>query len=252
MDVRVFESVSAVASGVADTIVRAVAEAPGAALALPTGRTPRAIYEELRRRREAERVSFARAHFFEIDEFVGVPASHPGSFAAYLRRYVFTALDFDASRIHLLDGTASDLAAECARFEGAIARCGGLDLLVLGIGMNGHIGFNEPGDTLTGPTHAVSLLASTRSDNAALFGGRAGDVPARALTMGVSTLLRAARILLVATGRAKADCVEKALAGPITARVPASLLQTHRAVEVYLDRDAASLLRVPVALVDRP
>jgi glucosamine-6-phosphate deaminase len=248
--VRVFDSASAVASGVADAVARIVRDNPAARLALPTGRKPIAAYEELRRRHRAGHLSFSRASFFQVDEFVGVSPRHRGSFATYLQRHLFDGLDFDPSRIHLLNGNATDLAGECERYERAIDAAGGLDVVVLGIGTNGHVAFNEPGDTLLASTHVASLLPSTRRDNAALFDGNADLVPRQALTVGIGTVLRAARVVLMATGSAKAECVKSALNGKVTTRVPASMLQLHRAVDVYLDRGAASLLRVP-AVADR-
>jgi glucosamine-6-phosphate deaminase len=239
---RVFQAATEVASAVADAIERAIAATPTAVLSLATGRTPLATYEELARRHRAGRLDVSRATLFAIDEFAGIPPSHPGSFASYIEEHLVTPLGFDPRRVQCLDGVAANLDLECARYERAIERSGGIDLMLLSIGANGHIGFNEPADTLTGPTHVVRLDASTRRNNAARFGGRADAVPSHAVSMGMTTILRAARILLVATGREKAACIERALHGPLTTQMPASWLQFHRAVDVYLDRDAASLL----------
>jgi glucosamine-6-phosphate deaminase len=141
-----------------------------------------------------------------------------------------------------LNGAAKDLNAECDRYEAAIAEAGGIDLQLLGIGTNGHIGFNEPGDDLPVRTHRVRLMESTRRDNAMLFGNDPSRVPAEALSMGIGTILRARRILLVATGDSKAKCIQAATSGRLTAHVPASMLQVHPDVELLLDRDAASLI----------
>jgi glucosamine-6-phosphate deaminase len=156
-------------------------------------------------------------------------------------------VNLDPSRINFLDGVAPDLDAECRRFERAIAAAGGIDLQLLGIGTNGHIGFNEPGRELVGPTHRVRLKESTRRSNAGLFAGDAAKVPEEALSIGVGTILKAKRIVLIATGKSKARCIERVLNGPITTKLPASFLQVHRDVELMLDAAAAGNLRSPEA-----
>ena len=191
-----------------------------------------------------ESLSFARASTFNLDEFVGIAADHPGSYRQFMERHLFGGIDLSPERIHFLDGMAPDLDAECDRYERDIAAADGIDLQVLGIGGNGHIGFNEPGDELMANTHRVALHEGTRRDNAAQFGGDAARVPREALSMGMGTILKAAALILVAIGERKARCVERMVRGPVTTRLPASFLQMHRTVEVYLDRPAASLLPV--------
>ena len=142
----------------------------------------------------------------------------------------------------MLNGAASNLEQECARFERAIAGAGGIDLLILGLGLNGHIGFNEPARALAARTHCARLRPATRRANAALFGNRLRAVPHHALSMGMATILQADRVVLIATGASKRACVERMIAGPVTTRVPASFLQLHRNTEVWLDRLAASQL----------
>jgi glucosamine-6-phosphate deaminase len=156
--------------------------------------------------------------------------------------HLFAPVRLDPSQIHFLNGAADDLDAECARYEAEIDAAGGIDLQLLGIGANGHIGFNEPGDELVARTHRVALHDVTRRDNAALFGGEPGHVPREALSMGMGTILKAAAIVLIATGDRKAACVQRTVLGPLTTRLPASFLQTHRQVELFLDRTAAALL----------
>jgi len=248
MTIRVFDSPTDVARALADRISRALAERPALVLGLATGRTPVDAYAELAARCARGDVDFSRAQSFNLDEFVGLASDHPGSFRRFMDDHFFAGVNLAASRIHFLDGTASDLDAECARYERAIAEAGGIDLQLLGIGTNGHIAFNEPADALEPRTHRVTLTSSTREDNAALFDGDSSAVPADALTMGVGTILDAKSILVVATGERKAQVIQRALQGPITTRVPASLLQAHSSVEVYLDRAAASkLVRDPYA-----
>jgi len=211
-------------------------------LGLPTGRTPIPLYAELVRMYRAGRVDFARATTFNLDEFIGVPARDERSYNAFMRAHLFAHVNLSQRNIHFLDGMAADLERECLRYERAIARAGGIDLQVLGLGANGHIGFNEPGNALRAHTHSTRLRAATRRANASLFGGRASAVPREALSMGMATILYARRIVLLATGAGKARCVERMLNGPVTPRLPASFLQLHRGAEVWLDRAAASKL----------
>jgi glucosamine-6-phosphate deaminase len=189
-------------------------------------------------------VDFSRVRTFNLDEFAGIAADHPGSFRRFMEEHLFRGLNVPASAIHFLDGVAADLDAECDRYEAAIDAAGGIDLQILGIGMNGHIGFNEPGDVLAARTHRVQLHEVTRRDNAALFGGDMDTVPREALSMGMATILKARAVALIATGERKARCVQGMLRGPLTTRLPASFLQTHRTVDVFLDRDAAGLLSI--------
>jgi glucosamine-6-phosphate deaminase len=242
VNIRIFDSADEIAAAVARRVADAVARRPGLVLGLPTGRTPVATYAELRRLHTSAGVDFARVTTFNLDEFAGLPPSHPGSFRTFMDRELFTGINVSPERIHFLDGSAADLDAECTRYETAIEAAGGIDLQLLGIGSNGHIGFNEPGEELVARTHRVRLARSTRRDNAALFGQDAAQVPHEALSMGMGTILKAATLVLIATGERKASCVEGAVKGPVTTRLPASFLQLHRDVELYLDRAAASRL----------
>jgi len=190
----------------------------------------------------AGRIDFSLATTFNLDEFAGIDASHPGSFRRYMNVKLFDSVNLDPQRIHFLDGAAVDLDAECVRYERTIEASGGIDLQLLGIGANGHIGFNEPDDTLAARTHRVRLHDQTRRDSAALFGGDPTQVPREALSMGMGTILKSRSIVMMAIGARKARCIELAVNGPITTRLPASFLQLHRDAELYLDRAAAELL----------
>jgi glucosamine-6-phosphate deaminase len=159
-----------------------------------------------------------------------------------MQEQFFAAVNVAQDRIGFLDGMAADLDAECRRYERAIAAAGGIDVQLLGIGTNGHIGFNEPGDGLIASTHRAILHAGTREANAPLFGGDVARVPESALTMGIGTILSAREVILVAFGERKAQCIEQMLRGPVTTQLPASLLQLHPRVELFLDRGAASRL----------
>ena len=242
MKIRVFEDAEDLGRAVANRIANQVKKNPGAVLGLATGGTPLATYAELRRMHAAGVIDFSLVITFNLDEFAGIDASHPGSFRRYMELKLFDSVNLDPRRIHFLNGAATDLDAECVRYEEAIASTGGIDLQLLGIGANGHIGFNEPDDTLAARTHRVRLHDQTRRDNAALFGGNPSQVPREALSMGMGTILKSRAVVLMATGARKARCIELAVNGPITTRLPASFLQLHRDVELYLDRGAASQL----------
>ena len=242
MTIRRFASPATAARALARHVARCLAINPKMVLGLPTGRTPVPFYAELVALFEAGRVDFGRATTFNLDEFAGLPPEDPGSYRTFMQRHLFSHVNVAAGRINFLNGAARDMAAECRRYEQRISRAGGLDLLLLGLGANGHIGFNEPADELVARTHRVALHDVTRRENAALFGGEAGGVPREALSMGMGTILKAAAIVMIATGERKASCVRAMVRGPLTTRLPASFLQTHRHAEVFLDRDAASLL----------
>jgi glucosamine-6-phosphate deaminase len=240
--IAIFETRDDVARAVAERVARDLAAQPSLVLGLPTGRTPIAAYAELGRLHRSGAADFSRASTFNLDEFAGLAPSDPGSFRAFMDRHLFGGVNLAPARIHFLDGAARDLDAECERYEAEIAAAGGIGLQLLGIGANGHIGFNEPGGELAARTHRVTLAESTRRDNAALFGGDPALVPREALSMGMGTILKAAGIVLIATGERKAQCIEQTVRGPVTTRLPASFLQLHPRVEFFLDRPAASRL----------
>ena len=237
--VRVFADARALARALADALVALVAAQPRAVLGLPTGRTPVLLYEELVARAASGTLDLSETTTFNLDEFLGLPPGHPGSYRQFMERHLFAHLGERRPRVHFLDGTGSDAAAECARYEAAIADAGGIDLQVLGLGTNGHIGFNEPGSELEARTHRVELRPETRRSNAALFGGEVDLVPGEALSMGMATILQARRLVLIATGEWKAACVRRMIEGPLTTTLPASFLQLHPRVEVMLDEAAA-------------
>jgi glucosamine-6-phosphate deaminase len=238
MTVRVFEGPAQAAHAVARIIAGTLTRRPASVLGLPTGRTAIPVYDALVRRRPA----FSRARTFNLDEFVGLTPGDPRSFRTFMNHHLFSRVNIPSGHVHFLNGAASDLDAECARFERAVAAAGGIDLLVLGIGVNGHVGFNEPGTSVVARTHRARLTLATRRANAAPFGGRLTRVPREALSMGMGTILAARAIVLIATGRSKARAIERMLAGRVTPALPASFLQLHRDVHLVLDRAAAERL----------
>jgi len=240
--VRIFPSADALARTLARDLARVIAKRPALVLGLPTGRTPIPLYRELVALYRAGRIDFSRATTFNLDEFVGVSSDDPRSYRAFMRRHLFDHVNLSPRRTYVLDGNARDAARECERYERAIARAGGLDIQLLGLGANGHIGFNEPAPALVARTHLTRLRDASRRANAGLFGNRLRAVPHEALSMGMATILHARRIVLIATGATKARCVERMIHGPVTPKLPASFLQLHRNAEAWLDRAAASRL----------
>jgi len=248
-----FENEDALAAALATRVIEAIAAKPTLVLGLPTGRTPLKLYRELRERTSLLRQSSpgsARAkadwsglRTFNLDEFVGLERTHPGSYRAFMQAELFDHVSIDPAHIGMLDGRAADLKAECRRYEAAIAAAGGIDLLILGIGGNGHIGFNEPADGLCAHTHIADLEQKSREANAQRFGGDWTAVPERALSMGMATILGARHIVMMATGAAKAGAVLGMIEGLITPRLPASFLQVHPRVTVMLDEAAAIRLK---------
>ena len=243
MHIHVFPDEHHLARALASRIADHLRREPATVLGLPTGRTPVLLYAELARLAKAGALDLSRASTFNLDEFLGLPPGHPGSYRRFMEHHLFQHVNLSPERIHFLDGAAADADAECRRYEAAIRAAGGIDLEVLGIGRNGHIGFNEPAPGLAALTHRVTLTPGTRESNAQLFGGDASRVPAEALSMGMATILQARRIVLVATGDAKAECARGMIEGPVTTMLPASFLQLHADVDVMLDEAAASGLR---------
>lgn len=239
--VTVFPDARTAAVVVAARLVAEVERYPALVLGLATGRTPVALYAELVRLSQARRLDWSSVTTFNLDEFVGLPADHPGSYRHYMERHLFGHVNLSRGRINFLDGMA-DPAEECRRNEQAIAAAGGIDIQILGIGTNGHIGFNEPGPKLESRTHRIALEPETRRNNADLFGGDIDRVPTEALSMGMATILQARAIILLAHGARKARCVKQAIRGPLTTGLPASFLQLHHDVDIILDAEAASAL----------
>jgi glucosamine-6-phosphate deaminase len=184
-------------------------------------------------------VDWSQVRTFNLDEFVGLGAGDSGSYRSYMQAELFDQLRLTSGNIEMPNGRAANLVAECARYERAIEATGGVDLQILGIGANGHIGFNEPADALVAETHVAMLQDDTRESNARLFSGDASRVPTHALSMGMATILHAREIVLMATGEEKSEAVAAMVDGPITTRLPASFLQVHPNVTVLLDRGAS-------------
>jgi glucosamine-6-phosphate deaminase len=223
----------------ADLVLEAIRAKPDLTLGLPTGATPQGMYDELVRRYHDERLNFSRLRTFNLDEYVGLLRNHPRSYYTYMRRRLFDHVNIAAENIHIPDGSPGiDPDAESARYESAIRAAGGIDLLVAGIGTNGHVAFNEPGSPPESRTRFVTLATETRRIAQQYFDNE--EVPQYAITMGIGTLLEARRILILASGASKSDAVQRALKGPVSSQVPASAVQLHAQVIAILDQAAAA------------
>lgn len=243
MEVVIPEDPSTIAHLAADPICRFLERKPHAVLGLATGSTPLPLYAELVRRYKAGEVSFADAQAFMLDEYIGLPVDHPEAYSNVIRTQFTGLVDFPDRAVHALDGMAPDVTGTCTGYEEAIAQAGGVDLQILGIGTDGHIGFNEPGSSLASRTRVKALLPQTRRDNARFFGGDLDQVPQHSITQGLGTIMEARHILLLATGEGKARAVRELVEGPVSAMWPATILQHHPHVTVLLDEAAASQLK---------
>jgi glucosamine-6-phosphate deaminase len=234
----VFSTTGAVADAAAEFIVRLIRSKPHAVLGLATGGTMEPVYARLVAAHRRGEVSFAQITTFNLDEYVNLPAGHPGSYRATMDSLLFDHVDIDKTRTFLPDASGPAVQAG-ERYEALIEAAGGIDLQLLGIGRNGHIGFNEPGSPKTSRTRVVDLHSDTLDANARFFPDR--PVPASAMTMGIGTILAAREIALVATGEGKADAVRRSSFGGFNPDCPASALQEHDRVTWFLDTEAAGL-----------
>jgi glucosamine-6-phosphate deaminase len=232
MEVIVVPAAPDVARAAARVISGLVAEKPDAVLGLATGASVKQVYAELRA------CDFSRVTTFNLDEYVGLEHAHPASFHAFMEAHLLGRVSIDRGRVHFPPTGSGDLAGACERFERAIRAAGGIDLQLLGIGRDGHLGFNEPTSSLASRTRLKTLTGATREANRAGFGG--GEVPRHVVTMGIGTILEARHCLLVADGPAKADAVARMVEGPVTAMLPASALQLHPRATVIVDESAAA------------
>ena len=240
MQITVCEDYEQMSFHGAEIVKKTVKENPNAVLGLATGSTPVGMYKLLCEAVRAGELSFKHVRAVNLDEYVGLSAAHEQSYAYFMRKNLFDHVDILRENTFIPCGTAPDPAAECARYSGILQTLR-QDLQVLGLGSNGHIGFNEPGTPFTSTTYMVDLTESTIRDNARLFANE-NEVPRKAITMGIAEIMRARRILLMASGENKAKAVYGLVKGEITEQLPASILQRHENVTLVLDTAAASLL----------
>jgi len=214
------------------------------ALGLPTGDSPRLIYRELARLAQEKKLSFANVRTFNMDEYVGLPPDHPQSYSRFMRENLFDHVDIDPANTRTPDGMAEDLEKECQEYEDAIARAGGIELFLGGMGSDGHIAFNESGSSLNSRTRVKTLTENTRSDNARFFGGDPSKVPPTALTVGVGTIMEAREVVIIVSGSKKARALQAVVEEGINHMWTLSCLQTHPRAIIVCDESAAEEMMV--------
>lgn len=227
----------------ADAIEALIRRKPNAVLGLAPGSSPLPVYNELAARHEQNGLDFGAAHAFALDEYVGLPPGHPESYREVISREFTGRINIRPDNVHTPDGSAADIPAECRAYEDRMRAVGGVDLQILGVGTDGHIGFNEPGSSLASRTRIKTLIEQTRRDNARFFTSLA-EVPHHVLTQGLGTILEARHVVLIATGAQKATAVRDFVEGPVSAICPASVLQFHPHATILVDEAAASSLKL--------
>lgn len=228
----------------ADAIEALLRRDPATVLGLATGSSPLKVYDELARRHREEGLSFAQARGFMLDEYVGLDAGHPQRYRNVIETEIASRVAWPADQVSGPDGLAEDIPAACAAYEQSITDAGGVDLQLLGIGTDGHIAFNEPGSSLASRTRIKTLTAQTRVDNARFFDDDVEQVPTHCLTQGLGTIMQARHLVLLATGRGKAEAVHQLVEGPISAMWPGTVMQLHPHATVLVDDAAASRLQL--------
>lgn len=242
MEIIILPDADAASKYAADIVSGLVRRKPAAVLGLATGSTPLRFYREIVRQHREEGLDLSQVTTFNLDEYVGLAPDHPASYNHFMRENLFSQVNIPASQTNIPNGLSQDIPAACAAYEADIKAAGGIDFQILGIGGDGHIGFNEPSSSLASRTRIKTLTPRTREDNAPFF-ANPDDVPHHVVTMGVGTIMEARQVALLAFGEKKAQAVAESVEGPITAVVPASVLQLHPQATILLDEAAASQLR---------
>lgn len=241
MKVIICKNYDSMSRRAASLLLAQLVNKPNSILGLATGSTPIGLYKELIGAYSRGETDFSSASSFNLDEYLGIPQTDPNSYFSFMKQNLFQHINLPRENTFLPNGMATDSQEECKNYDLMIEKAGGVDFQILGIGHDGHIGFNEPGDTFPEGTHVETLTEETRTANARFF-GRLDLVPTQAVTMGIGTIMRAHRIILIASGKDKAPIIAKMIHGPVTPRVPASILRFHQNTVVYLDELAASEL----------
>lgn len=242
MEVIIQSDAQAASVVAARMISHLLREKPTAVLGLAAGQTPIPLYAELVRKYREGHIDFSRVTTFNLDEFVGLPPNHPSSYRSFMFKHLFDHVNIPRENIHIPDGLATDMPEHCRQYEAAIQKAGGLDLQVLGVGVEGHIGFNEPTSSLTSRMRTKTLTPRTRRDFSSQFGGE-DRVPRYIVTLGLGSVMEARKCMLLAFGKRKAQAIARTIEGPLTAMMPASILQMHPVAKIFLDAPAASLLQ---------
>ena len=241
MKVMVYKTAEEIAEAVGRIIIKRVSDEPSCAIGFATGASPVPTYEYIVKEFDKGNISFKDMKTFNLDEYCDLPVEDKNSYHTFMHENLFDKIDVKAENINFLDGNAEDYDAESARYAEAIKAAGGIKVQILGIGTNGHIGFNEPADAFTDEAFKVTLTQSTIDSNQKYFGEQA--MPRYAMTMGIGSIMRSEEIVLIATGEAKAKAIAAAVNGEVTPQCPASILQTHENVTFFVDEAAASLLK---------
>ena len=239
MKVIIKETSEAASRLAARVVAELIQRRPYAALGFASGSTPLQLYAELVRLHREEGLDFNRITTFNLDEYVGVARDHPTSFNYFMHQHLFDQVNIPTEHIHIPDGLTKDIQLECERYERSIKSVGGINLQILGIGRNGHIAFNEPSSSLASRTRVTRLTRGTIQDKARFFDSQE-SVPTHSITMGIGTILETRHCLLMAFGEGKKEAVTRAVEGPVSASLPASALQLHPRVRIFLDEEAAS------------
>ncbi|MCX6718266.1 MAG: glucosamine-6-phosphate deaminase [Candidatus Staskawiczbacteria bacterium] len=237
MKIYIEEDYNALSKRAADVITSFLKENPEAVLGLPTDGTSKKTYEILSEKCKKREISFKKIKTFNLDEYSGLPAEHPQSFHFAMKKNLFSKVDIDIKNTFFPD----DFKPDYKKYDQEIKNAGGIDLQILGIGRNGHIAFNEPGSEFDSKTREISLTETTIKDNSRFFESME-DVPKKAVTMGIDTIMQAKKIILLASGENKSDAIFGAIEGPVSTEVPASIIQRHKNVIVILDKDSAKKL----------
>ena len=243
MEVIVQRTPEDMARAAAREVAQVLNAKPNAVLGMATGSTPLGVYQELVRMHQRGELDFSQVTTFNLDEYVGLPTTHEQSYHYFMHENFFKHVNIPPQNVHIPSGTTSNYRAFCEWYEKRIQDCGGIDVQILGIGSDGHIAFNEPASSLSSRTRLKTLAKPTIDDNARFFQSR-DQVPVYAITMGVGTILEARQILLLANGAKKASAVAAAVEGPVTSMITASALQMHPDATVYVDKEAASDLKM--------
>ena len=237
MEIKVLNTASEVSDYVANEILNYRLANDSFNWGVPTGRTMDAIYYKLAQKAHQEAVNFAKVKAFAVDEYIGLAEGSLNSYKAYLEHHLYGPLSFQAKNTYIPDVLSHDLDAAALEYENKIAQSGGLDLLMLGVGLNGHIGLNEPGSSIDSRTRIVALTSSTMNSNKVLF--RNEDIPKTAMTMGIGTMLESSLCLMIATGDSKAEIVQKIINGDVNSKVPATSIKEHKNAVFILDKHSA-------------
>ncbi len=239
MLVETFSDYDAISDRAAEIVAGQIRRKPNSVIGFATGSTPLGLYQRLIRMHETEGLDFSKITTFNLDEYIGLAPNHPQSYHTFMWENLFGKVNVNPNNVFIPEGILEDVSGFCEWYEEQIRRVGGIDLQILGIGANGHLAFNEPGSSLGSRTRIKTLASKTVSDNARFF-GPSEEVPEHSITMGIGTIMESGQLLMLASGESKADAVQAMIEGPVTAMVPASILQMHRKATCLIDQAAAS------------